>query len=267
MTNPFRYLEPYAKRPEQRFHMAGVGLREWMQPCIVNRPTGTWDWLLMFFYTPVTIEVHGERTACPANTLMVWDEHDSHFYGNPEVRWESSWIHCQGSLLPGLMREAGLRTGAYPDLDLTLLLEKYLPLMYEERVRRNMDLLILEALFICLLREIGRVHRPREHTLPRRIHSLKQFIETRYPEPLRLDDLCQHAAMSKPHLISEFRKHVGMPPIDYLIHVRLEHARSLLLDRNLSVGEIAERVGYPNIYHFSKMFKKHMGRSPSAFRA
>ena len=41
--------------------------------------------------------------------------------------------------------------------------------------------------------------------------------------------------MSKPHLISEFRKYIDMPPIDYLIQTRLGHAKSLLLSRIFQV--------------------------------
>lgn len=263
----FRFLEPLARRPEQRFYMSGVGLREKMRPAIVHRPQGTGDWLIMHFHTPVTIEVEGERNDYPADTLMIWDETDSHHYGNPQAPWEHSWIHCQGSLLPGALEEAGLGRGVYPDLRISLLLENYLPLIHAERLRHDMAPLLFEGLFICLLREIGRVRSPRSSAIPERIHMLRHYLDTHYDQPLRLDDLCQRAAMSKPHLVSEFRKHIGLPPIAYLVRVRLGHARSLLLNRNLSVTEIAARVGYRDIYHFSKLFKKHMGKSPSAFRS
>ena len=47
---------------------------------------------------------------------------------------------------------------------------------------------------------------------------------------------------------------------------RAEHAQSLLLNHNLRISEVAARVGYTDIYHFSKLFKKHLGTSPSDFR-
>ena len=262
----FTYLEPYARRPEQRFYLAGVGLHEEMEPQFINRPEGTWDWLIMYFHSPVSIEVRGERTQFPADTLMIWDDTEPHFYGSQSEGFEHSWIHCQGSVIPDSLQAAGLEPGVYPGLEICPLLERYLPLIHAERRRSDMDAMILETLFVCLLREIGRVYSPHDNATPERIHRIKQFLDTHYQEPLRLDDLSEHFAMSKPHLISEFRKHIGMPPIDYLIHVRLGQARSLLLNRNLSVTEIGRRVGYSDIYHFSKLFKRHMGKSPSAFR-
>ncbi len=55
-------------------------------------------------------------------------------------------------------------------------------------------------------------------------------------------------------------------PINYLIGVRLRQARYLLLDRQLQISEIARRVGYDDLFHFSKLFKKHFGLSPRALR-
>ena len=114
MKTSFKYLEPYAQRDEQRFYMAGVGLHESMDPQIVNRPKGTWDWLLMFFHSPVEIAVETKVTAFPANTLMIWDDTQGHFYGNTDSSWSHSWIHCQGSVVMTLMTQAGQMNAADP---------------------------------------------------------------------------------------------------------------------------------------------------------
>ena len=266
MNQSFRYIEPYAKRPDQRFYMSAVGLHEWMEPEIVNRPNGTWDRLIMFFHTPVKVQVNGQVSDYPANTLMIWEDFAPHYYGNPTDRWDHSWLHVKGTIMPELLAQAGLASGVYPDLHIEASLQRYMPQIHEERVRNDMDPLIVEGLFACLLRDIGRVLSPTHNEIPERIHALKQYLDSHYAETIRLDDLGRRAAMSKPHLISEFRKYLGVPPIDYLIDIRMEHARSLLLNRNLSITVVAERVGYPDIYHFSKLFKKRLGHSPSEFR-
>ena len=72
--------------------------------------------------------------------------------------------------------------------------------------------------------------------------------------------------MSVPHLCSEFKKHFGVPVIDYVIRRRMREAAYLLHDRNLNITGIARRVGYTDIFHFSKLFKKHFGRSPREVR-
>jgi len=266
MNNSFKYLEPYSKRPNQRFYMSAVGIHEKMEPGMVHRPEGTWDWLFMFFHDPVTLVYEGEKIQCSGNTFVIWDDTQDHHYGNNDHYWEHSWIHCQGSVVSDFMKQTGLNRGVYQELSCCSLLEKYLPLLYDEKIRRDCDVILLEYFFLCFLREIARLHKPKATVLPERIHIIKQYLDINYHKALSLDDLSKLVNMSKPHLISEFRKHLVSSPIDYLIQTRLGHAKSLLLNRNFSIREIAERVGYLDFYHFSKIFKKHTGHSPSEFR-
>lgn len=262
----FAYLESYQKRPEQRFYMAGVGLHEEMPAGYVNRPSGTWDWLFMYFHSSIDIRINRELREFPSQTLMIWSEEEAHFYGLEKEAFEHSWIHCQGSILPEALRGSGIRPGVYPKLLCEEILEKYLPLIHEERLRGDLEPLILESLFRCFLQELGRVANPRVTSLPIWIHELKRYLEINYANPIRLDDLSQKFSVSKSHLVSEFKKYLGAPPVEYLIRLRMEHARSHLLDSHLSIGDVAHRVGYDDIYHFSKIFKKYMGKSPSSFR-
>ena len=71
-----------------------------------------------------------------------------------------------------------------------------------------------------------------------------------------------------PFYISKiFKSEMGESPIHYLIRVRMEKAKALLESgASLSIGEIAEKVGYEDAYHFSKLFKKTYGVSPSKMR-
>lgn len=58
----------------------------------------------------------------------------------------------------------------------------------------------------------------------------------------------------------------GVSPINYLILIRLQQARQLLMTEEYPIKEIARAVGYEDAYHFSKSFKKQYGVSPSALR-
>jgi len=68
------------------------------------------------------------------------------------------------------------------------------------------------------------------------------------------------------HFSAEFRRHFGVPPVGYLIRRRLHHAAYLLQDVNLSVAEAGQRVGYDDLFYFSKLFKRFHGASPRAWR-
>jgi AraC-like DNA-binding protein len=78
--------------------------------------------------------------------------------------------------------------------------------------------------------------------------------------------MCDQLHYSPPHLHRLCQAQFGKSPIQKLIHLRIERAKSLLLNTRWPVQHVASYVGYTNIFNFSKSFKKLMGVSPSEFR-
>jgi YesN/AraC family two-component response regulator len=64
-----------------------------------------------------------------------------------------------------------------------------------------------------------------------------------------------------------FKDQTGESPINYLINLRLEKAKNLLVSTESPIKSIAQAVGYKDAYYFSKLFKKYCGHSPCKFRA
>ena len=73
------------------------------------------------------------------------------------------------------------------------------------------------------------------------------------------------AAMSDEDMTALFRKQVGISPKEYLTNYRMEIAAKLLVQRNLTVKEVAAACGYVDIYSFTKAFKKHYGCAPGQY--
>jgi AraC-like DNA-binding protein len=84
--------------------------------------------------------------------------------------------------------------------------------------------------------------------------------------PLNRAALAARAGVSESTLAEAFRAVTGQGPIDYLIRLRITHARRLLRSTRAKVGEIAAQVGIADVYHFSKLFKKRVGCSPLQYR-
>ena len=92
-----------------------------------------------------------------------------------------------------------------------------------------------------------------------------QYIErhaTRQPE---IDEIASAVAMSRSSLGHRFRQIVGMPPGQYARQLRLETARLLLLDEQVSVAQAAEQAGYASTSHFSRDFRRQVGLSPGRY--
>ncbi|MCR4855609.1 MAG: AraC family transcriptional regulator [Erysipelotrichaceae bacterium] len=105
-----------------------------------------------------------------------------------------------------------------------------------------------------------------EHSSTKLIRDLISYIHDHFKETISLDDLSKQVSLSKYHLSREFKKQTGFPPNDYLIQLRMEHARNLLVNSSLPIGQIGQLSGFENEAYFSRLFKQKTGNSPSVYR-
>jgi AraC-like DNA-binding protein len=63
-----------------------------------------------------------------------------------------------------------------------------------------------------------------------------------------------------------FNENVGTSPIEYWISLKMTEAKRLIRNGELNITQIAEHLGYNSIHHFSRMFKRFTGVSPSAYK-
>jgi AraC-like DNA-binding protein/ABC-type glycerol-3-phosphate transport system substrate-binding protein len=92
------------------------------------------------------------------------------------------------------------------------------------------------------------------------------LIERELHQSLTGEILAEKLGVSRPHLAATFRRHTGRTLHDYLTERRIARARELLHHSELNVGEIASRLGYKTIFHFSRVFKRETGVSPRQYR-
>ncbi len=108
-------------------------------------------------------------------------------------------------------------------------------------------------------------------TLDRATTLVKQgveYIESHYDEPFGRDDLARVLGVSPSYVSRIFQRELGLSPWEYLAHVRIERARTLLLAPEVrSVTEIALRVGFSDPAYFTRTFRRYTGHAPLAYRA
>jgi len=92
------------------------------------------------------------------------------------------------------------------------------------------------------------------------------FIHEHFNEDISVKQLANISCVSKSYISRIFVKKLGVSPIKYLNSIRIDAAKRLLLDSELSVNEISLRVGFNDSLYFSRVFKKLTGVSPTAFR-
>jgi len=92
-----------------------------------------------------------------------------------------------------------------------------------------------------------------------------QYIEAHYSERLNLEVIADSSGVSKSYLSRIFSKEMDINLVRYIATIRIEHAKSFLIDSNFKIYEIAEKVGFLNPEHFSRIFKKIVGESPKNY--
>jgi transcriptional regulator GlxA family with amidase domain len=93
-----------------------------------------------------------------------------------------------------------------------------------------------------------------------------EAIESRFAEPLDLEDLATIAGLTAQHLRKIFKAATGKSPVDYLWDTRLEHARRLITGTGLTLSEISAECGFTNPYHFSRKFRQAYDEPPREYR-
>lgn len=98
------------------------------------------------------------------------------------------------------------------------------------------------------------------------ISKAKAYIQKHYKKDISLDDVSREADISPYYFSKLFKEETGENFIEYLTNIRIEKAKKLLMNKELSIKEICIQVGYGDPNYFSRIFKKSCGVTPTEFR-
>jgi AraC family transcriptional regulator len=110
------------------------------------------------------------------------------------------------------------------------------------------------------------VKAPQGGLTARQVRQVIEYLESHLTDKTTIAQLSALVGLSRFHFIRAFKKTVGMPPHQFVVHRRVERARELLHDVHLSVTEIATRTGFNSTTHFTKSFRRITGATPTTFR-
>ncbi len=98
------------------------------------------------------------------------------------------------------------------------------------------------------------------------ILAVQEMLEQNYGKAISIETLAEEFNMSPRNLSRRFKQATGESPSQYLQRLRLEAAKELLHNPSISISEIAYQVGYDDLSYFSKLFNRHTGSLPQAYR-
>jgi AraC-like DNA-binding protein len=226
-------------------------------------PAGFDDWSLILFHDPCPVLCRTGLATVPAESVVLFEPRVPTAYGAAGVRVRHTWLRCRSAALAGWLRDEGLLTrtpipGGDPAAH-----RAWWGLVQAEMSAPVRDRTLVAELLRLYLRRLAR---PAGSELHPGVARALRHLENHIAEPHDLASLARLAGMSRTWFATCFAAACGRPPLAYLQHLRLQHARSLLADPGLAVAEVAARCGYGDPFAFSKAFRRRYGRSPRRWR-
>ena len=96
--------------------------------------------------------------------------------------------------------------------------------------------------------------------------NVLDFIKGKYGQSITLEDLSSEASISPNHFSKLFKSTIGSSPMQFVMSYRIEQAKKLISNSELSLVEIAQKCGFSDQAHLSRSFKSKFGKSPKSFR-
>lgn len=99
-----------------------------------------------------------------------------------------------------------------------------------------------------------------------RLAQITKFITDNIESPISTKDIAKHVFLSEKQLCRIIREHKGVSTKDLILQYKLDKAKELLLQTDLSIKQIAERLGFSSEYYFHQFFKREEGYPPGVYR-
>lgn len=106
---------------------------------------------------------------------------------------------------------------------------------------------------------------PGRPNLPASLIRLLEYIDQNITRPITLTELSEHAGLSAQYLLRLFHRYLGISAGAYINRAKLSYAMQLLTYSSMNVSEIADYLGFHSVSYFSRLFKKQLSVSPSAY--
>ena len=94
----------------------------------------------------------------------------------------------------------------------------------------------------------------------------KDYINKNFSDDISISDAATSCNINVRYMSSLFKKYADTTPHEYLMKLKLNKAANLLLNSSLTIKKVADLIGFPDPYHFSRNFKKYNGLSPKKYR-
>lgn len=233
-----------------------------------NNPKGRLDYYLMYIVSgEAKVYNEDKYVIAKEGSIIIFPPNKGYKHTNNDLPISYFWVHFTGSDVPSILNRYGIKL--FPEINkangesrIPNRFQKLFDGFAKNDKFRDYD---LSSLLDRLLVEIGRsisVEQGEKMLFAKSIRYINEF----YNKPIRITELAKMENVSMTTYNLHFKNQMGMSPTQYILTLRMHSAKELLESSKLSVRDIGAMCGYDDFNFFTKVFKKHSGKSPSAYR-
>ena len=227
--------------------------------------------VLIYFHTPAIVYTQKQKLKVQAETCIIYQNASPCYFEGDGKPLQYDRLEMQDDVTE-LMNKAGLEYETPYCLSKTDFVTDIIRKIKNEMVQSDIfkkeitDLLVQELFFRISKEHITKSFPTLTDTIHSRLVFVKNEMSEKYQEKWTVERMAKKAYMSTPYFYILYKSRFGISPKRDLQQVRIEQAKNLLLQKKLSVKEIAVAVGYENEYYFIRKFKEQTGITPGKYK-
>lgn len=239
----------------------------------IHRPGGSDNYLLLLFLSDIYIQIQGERRHYEAGSCILYTPGYPQLYYQPFSGFDNDWIHFSGDQVVDFLNLIEIPVNTAFSVTKVNEAHTLFRKIEEESLRKESnysvmtDLLMKETLLL-LAREAARTfaQAPQDRELQERFRQARSTILSHMERNWSIEDMAELVELSVSRFSHLYQEIFHISPKKDLLTERMNMAGFLLQTQGYSVSDAAAKVGYENLYHFSKQFKATTGNSPSSYK-
>ncbi len=239
---------------------------------VADRPSGRIDYLFIFVKTPSTFIIDSHIHSIVYPSVVLLDSYTPHRYFANDMQYIDDYLHFAvidrkefiDKLTFPLNQPIQISNNSFISDIMNMILKEF---KLENRKSDDIYALLIQLLMIKAGEEWA-LYQKHNTDIPHYsdLLAIRNQILNNPDQTWTIEELAQKAHLSYAYFQVMYKKAFGTTCISDVINTKIAQAKLLLTSTTLSVNQISQELGYNEVYHFIRQFKKSTGITPGAFR-
>lgn len=240
---------------------------------VTERPEGRTDWQLLYIEAgEMSLVLNNKTQIVKKGSIILFPPHQPQYYYYHKLHKPIIyWVHFSGRDVDKILKhykiiptENVFYIGAC--LNLPILFNQIInELQLRHEKYEEMTVYKFNEILLYINRALDNAT-IKDNDTSTLIKSATLYFNENYNQDINIQSYANSLNMSTCWFIQKFKELTGVTPTQYILNIRLETAQNLLKYSKYNISETALAVGYSNSFYFSRLFTKHVGISPSAYK-